>query len=252
MSSKLKSVVVIPARYKSSRFEGKPLAKILGKSMIQRVCELCNDAFDREDIYVATDDIRIKTAVEEAGFKVVMTSNRHLTGTDRIAEASMSIDADIFINVQGDEPIVDPMDITRILEQKIKFPNSVIKGFSKITSDEDPNNLNLVKVVFTEDKRMIYMSRSLLPGVKNIDLDNMDYYKAVCIYAFNKHELQAYANFGRKSDLEFVEDIEILRFLELGIDVRLVETSSASLAVDEPDDIQKVENFITKNQKYRR
>ena len=246
MSRKLKTVVIIPARYKSSRFAGKPLAKILGKPMIQRVCELCNDTFDREDIYVATDDKRIKAKVEEAGFKVVMTSDQHLTGTDRVAEASMSIDADIFINVQGDEPTIDPLDIARILEQKIKFPNSVIKGFSKITLDEDPSNLNLVKVVFTEDKRMIYMSRSLLPGIKNGDLDNMDYHKAVCIYAFNKHELQSYANFGRKSHLEYVEDIEILRFLELGIDIRLVETSSASLAVDEPNDIKKVEDFITK------
>lgn len=246
MSSKLKSVVVIPARYKSSRFEGKPLAKILGKSMILRVCELCNDAFDREDIYVATDDRRIKAVVEEAGFKVVMTSEQHLTGTDRIAEASMSIDADIFINVQGDEPIVDPADITRILEHKLKFPNCVIKGYSKLTSDEDPNNLNLVKVVFTEDKRMIYMSRSIIPGVKNGGANAVDYHKAVCIYAFSKNELKAYADFDRKSALELVEDIEILRFLELGIDVKLVETSSVSLAVDEPDDIQKVENFITK------
>ncbi len=248
MSSSLKVVIVIPARYKSSRFEGKPLAKILGEPMILRVCRLCAKSLDMENIYVATDDNRIKETVEASGFNVVMTSDAHLTGTDRTAEVAGIIDADIYINVQGDEPMIDPADITRIIEEKIKYPNCVIKGFTKITAQEDPDNLNIVKVVFTEDKKMIYMSRSRLPGAKSLKLSNGVYHKAVCIYAFNNNELQAYAKFGRKSELEMVEDIEILRFLDLGIDVRLVETKSASLAVDEIDDISKVENHIMKFQ----
>ena len=248
MSVTLKVVIVIPARYNSSRFEGKPLAKILGEPMILRVCKLCAEVLDMENIYVATDDTRIKETVEAGGFNVVMTSDAHPTGTDRIAEVASLVDADVYINVQGDEPVIDPNDITQIIEEKIKYPNCVIKGFSKITAEEDPDNLNMVKVVFTESKKMIYMSRSRLPGTKNAHCSDTVYHKAVCIYAFNKEELQAYAKFGRKSDLELIEDIEILRFLDLGIDVRLVETKSFSLAVDEPDDILKVEKHIMKFQ----
>jgi len=251
MSSYLKVVIVIPARYKSSRFKGKPLAKILGEPMILRVCKICAKVLDMENIYVATDDVRIKKAVEARGFNAIMTSDAHPTGTDRIAEVSSLIDADIYINVQGDEPVVDPNDITQIIEEKIKYPNCVIKGFSKITAEEDPDNLNMVKVVFTEAKKMIYMSRSRLPGTKNTQYTDTVYHKAVCIYAFNKEELHAYAKFGRKSDLEMIEDIEILRFLDLGIDVRLVETNSTSLAVDEPDDILKVEKHIMKSQQLK-
>jgi 3-deoxy-manno-octulosonate cytidylyltransferase (CMP-KDO synthetase) len=248
MSSSLKVVIVIPARYKSSRFEGKPLAKILGEPMIIRVCKICAQVLDMENIYVATDDVRIKKVVKAGGFNAVMTSNAHLTGTDRIAEVASIIDADLYVNVQGDEPVIDPNDITQIIEEKIKHPNCVIKGFTKIMANEDPDNLNMVKVIFTETKKMIYMSRSKLPGIKNANCKNITYHKAVCIYAFNKKELQAYAKFGRKSDLEMIEDIEILRFLDLGIDVRLVETKSASLAVDELDDILKVEIHIMKFQ----
>jgi 3-deoxy-manno-octulosonate cytidylyltransferase (CMP-KDO synthetase) len=248
MSTNLKVLIVIPARYKSSRFEGKPLAKILGEPMILRVCKICAKALDKQNIYVATDDVRIKQTVEAGGFNAVMTSDSHPTGTDRIAEVAGLIDADIYINVQGDEPVIDPNDITQIIEEKIKYPNCVIKGFSKITAEEDPDNLNMVKVVFTEEKKMIYMSRSRLPGTKNANCSDTVYHKAVCIYAFSKEELQAYAKFGRKSDLEMIEDIEILRFLDLGIDVRLVETKSSSLAVDEPDDILKVEKHIMKFQ----
>jgi 3-deoxy-manno-octulosonate cytidylyltransferase (CMP-KDO synthetase) len=248
MSSHLKVVIVIPARYKSSRFEGKPLAKILGEPMILRVCKICAEVLDMENIYVATDDVRIKQTVEAGGFNAVMTNDAHPTGTDRIAEVASLVDADLYINVQGDEPVIDPNDITQIIEEKIKYPNCVIKGFSKITAEEDPDNLNMVKVVFTEAKKMIYMSRSRLPGTKNAHCSDTVYHKAVCIYAFNKEELQAYAKFGRKSDLEMIEDIEILRFLDLGIDVKLVETKSASLAVDEPGDILKVEKHIMKFQ----
>ena len=212
--------------------------------MILRVCDLCSDTLEKENVYVATDDIRIKETVEEAGYKVVMTSDKHPTGTDRIAEVSDLIDADIYINVQGDEPIVDPTDILKIIREKIEYPNFVIKGYSKIRTDENPDNLNIVKVVFNEDNKLVYMSRSRLPGSKNSSFIESGYNKAVCIYAFNKEELRAFSAFGRKSVLEKIEDIEILRFLDLAIDVRLVETNSHSLAVDEEGDILKVEEYL--------
>lgn len=247
MSKEKKVIIVIPARYKSSRFEGKPLAKILGKPMILRVCDLCAAALEKDNIYVATDDKRIKQKVEQAGYKAVMTSDKHLTGTDRIAEVSELVDADIYINVQGDEPIVDPTDILKIIREKIEYPNFVIKGYSKIRSDENPDNPNIIKVVFNEKNKLIYMSRSRLPGSKNSGFVESGYNKAVCIYAFNKEELKAFSEFGRKSVLEKIEDIEILRFLDLEIDVKLVETNSDSLAVDEEDDILKVEKYLLKN-----
>ena len=231
MSKEKKVIIVIPARYKSSRFEGKPLAKILGKPMILRVCDLCAAALEKDNIYVATDDKRIKQKVEQAGYKAVMTSDKHLTGTDRIAEVSELVDADIYINVQGDEPIVDPTDILKIIREKIEYPD----------------NPNIIKVVFNEKNKLIYMSRSRLPGSKNSGFVESGYNKAVCIYAFNKEELKAFSEFGRKSVLEKIEDIEILRFLDLEIDVKLVETNSDSLAVDEEDDILKVEKYLLKN-----
>lgn len=246
MSHNLKAAILIPARFKSSRFEGKPLAKIMGEPMILRVCRLCAKVSGSEDVYVATDDARIQQVVKDGGFKVVMTSPSHQTGTDRIAEAAERIDADIFINVQGDEPLIDPEDIVRILDEKVRFPNSVIKGYRRIPSDENPENRNIVKVVFTEAKKMVYMSRSCIPGMKSLSDTGHEYHKAVCIYAFNKQELRAYADYGRKSALEAVEDIEILRFLDLGIEVKLVETKSESYAVDEPSDIGKVEKYIAK------
>ena len=243
----MKTVIIIPARYKSSRFPGKPLTLILGKEMILWVAELCSRAISTENIYVATEDYRIKNIVEKAGFNVIMTSDSPLTGTDRLAEAANQIRADIYINVQGDEPLINPSDILKVIEAKKMYPNDVIKGFCKIGDDEDPENLNIPKVIFTEDHRMVYMSRQLIPGSKVKENRPKNYYKAVCIYAFSKKNLNDYANFGRKSILEFHEDIEILRFLDIGTTVRLIETQKGSLAVDIPSDVVRVESEILKN-----
>ena len=245
----MKTVIIIPARYKSSRFPGKPLTPILGKPMILWVAELCAKTLPIEFVYVATEDLRIKKVVEEAGFNVVLTSKEALTGTDRTAEAAKQIDADIYINVQGDEPLLDPTDILSIINSKKKYPKQVINGYCKINNDEDPKSLNIPKVVFNEDHQMIYMSRQLIPGAKSDDIKPPAYFKQVCIYAFNKKELNEYINFGRKGTLEFYEDIEILRFLDIGLSIRVVETKNPSLAVDVPDDVKKVEAQILKKVK---
>lgn len=240
----MKTVIIIPARFKSSRFPGKPLTPILGKPMILWVAELCAKTLPIEFVYVATEDLRIKKVVEEAGFNVVMTSKEALTGTDRTAEAAKQIDADIYINVQGDEPLLDPTDILSIINSKKKYPKQVINGYSRINNNEDPKSLNIPKVVFNEDHQMLYMSRQLIPGVKSDVIKPPVYFKQVCIYAFNKKELNEYINFGRKGTLEFYEDIEILRFLDIGLSIRVVETKNPSLAVDVPDDVKKVEAEI--------
>ena len=237
----MKSIVVILARYKSSRFPGKPLVPLLGKPMILWVAELSSKAVGSENVYIATDDERIAIEVKNAGYQVVMTSEQALTGTDRLAEVAKQIDADIYVNVQGDEPLVEPIDIIKVIEIKKQYPDDVINGVCPLGENEDHKNINIPKVIFTEDNRMIYMSRQAIPGFKDNDNAPSCYYKQVCIYAFSQQELLKYGEFGRKSRVEQSEDIEILRFLEWNQTIRMVETQSGSLAVDVPDDIQEVE-----------
>ncbi|MEO1943091.1 MAG: 3-deoxy-manno-octulosonate cytidylyltransferase [Candidatus Thioglobus sp.] len=240
----MKSVVIIPARYKSSRFPGKPLVNLLGKPMILWVSELSAQAVGKENVYIATDDERISKAVTTAGFNAIMTSNQCLTGTDRLAEAANKIPADIYINVQGDEPLVNPKDILNIIKAKKTHYNEIINGFCPIARDEDPNNVNIPKVIFTENNSLVYMSRQAIPGFKDNSQAPSQYYKQVCIYAFTADELKSYADYGRKSALEASEDIEIIRFLEWGKKIRMVETNPGSLAVDVREDVAKVEQGL--------
>lgn len=241
----MRSVVLIPARYGSSRFPGKPLVKLLGKPMVLWVAELSAKAVGHENVYVATEDRRIADVVEEAGLQVVMTTDDALTGTDRLAQAAVSIEADVFINVQGDEPLVNPDDILRIREAKLMFMDEIINGFSWVSDQEDPHSVNIPKVITNEQNQLVYMSRLAIPGFKDAKNAPLRYKKQVCIYAFTREELTAFRNFGRKSELEQCEDIEILRFLEMNKTIRLVETRPGSLAVDVPEDVAKVESALT-------
>lgn len=240
----MRSVVIIPARFASSRFPGKPLVQLAGKPMILWVAELSAKAVGTENIYVATESQEIFDVVTNAGFQAVMTSDRCLTGTDRLAEAAEKISADFYINVQGDEPLVDPEDIIRVCKTKEKNPNLIINGFSWISPDETPESVNIPKVVTNEIGKLLYMSRSALPGYKEKKLAPTRYKKQVCIYAFTRDELRAFKGFGRKSEIESSEDIEILRFLELDRTILMVETKPGSLAVDVPDDIEPVEKAL--------
>lgn len=242
----MRTVIVIPARYKSSRFPGKPLVELNGKPMIQWVVELSAKTVGEENVYVATEDKRIADVVTKLGYKAVMTSDTCLTGTDRLAEFADKVKADIYINVQGDEPLVNPEDILKIIEAKKANPNEVINGYAVISEKEDPNNINIPKVIFTEDKRLVYMSRQPIPGFKSEKNKPHEFYKQVCIYAFNRHELLDYGKYIKKSTLEYSEDIEIIRFLEWGQTIRMVQTRPGSLAVDIPDDVKNVEKALKK------
>lgn len=242
----MKTVVIIPARYKSSRFPGKPLIHLLGKPMILWVAELSAQAVPKEDVYVATDDQRIAKIVREAGFSVVITSEEALTGTDRLSEAALQIDADIYINVQGDEPIIDPKDIQKVRDKKIESIDAIINAFCWVSDEENVNSVNIPKVITNEHNRLIYMSRNALPGYKDSNNAPEKYKKQVCIYAFTKQELLWFSEFGRKSALEFCEDIEILRFLESEKNILMVESSGGSLAVDVPEDVPHVEAALKK------
>lgn len=241
-----KAVVIIPARYASSRFPGKPLTPILGKPMILWVAELSEKAVGRGNVYIATDDKRIAEAVTSAGYQAVMTSDNCLTGTDRLAEAAQQIDADIYINVQGDEPIINPKDIVRAIEVKEQNMDAIINGYCWLGETENPNSVDIPKIITTENDQLVYMSRSAIPGYKAAKDAPTSYKKQVCIYAFTKEELLWFSEFGRKSELEACEDIEILRFLEADKPILMYETHPGSLAVDKPEDVLAVENAIIK------
>ena len=238
MSKKI--IGIIPARYNSSRFPGKPLIKLLGKPMVLWVAELSSKALGRENLFIATDDERIKNTVEAAGFKVVMTSNSLPTGTDRLAEVARNIKSDIYINIQGDEPTIDPNFITKVVEKKINNPESVICAMSKLNSSDDVFNVNIPKVIVNENTDMVYMSRLAIPGFKNEVNKPKFYYKQVCIYAFNRKQLLSFSDFGRKSKLEKCEDIELLRFLDLKTSIKMVEVEGISYAIDVKEDIDIV------------
>jgi len=240
----MRACVIIPARYASSRFPGKPLVPILGKPMVLWVAELSARAVGKEHVFVATEDTRIAEAVRAAGFSALMTSPDALTGTDRLAEAAEMIDYDIYVNVQGDEPLVEPEDIRHCIALKAHQPKVIVNGYCWIGPEEDPTSVNIPKVIATEAGVMVYMSRNLLPGFKEVQNAPVRYKKQVCIYGFSREDLTAYASFSGKSLLENSEDIEILRFLELDRRILMYECSSGSLAVDVPADVAKVEAVL--------
>ena len=242
----MRTVVVIPARYNSSRFPGKPLIKLCGKPMIEWVMDLSARAVGKKNVYVATDNKKIFNFTIQKKYKAVMTRKNCLTGTDRLAEVAKKVKANIYVNVQGDEPLVKPKDIEKIIKVKKKYPNEVINGYTKIKKNENPNNLNIPKVIFTQKERLIYISRKTLPGFKEKRKKVKAFYKQVCIYAFNRKELLKYGSYGRKSLCEEYEDIEILRFLEWDKPIRLVKTSVGSLAIDVPKDVKKFERLMKK------
>ncbi len=241
-----KKIIIIPARYKSKRFPGKPLAKILKKEMVLRVAQQCINVVGKNNLFVATDNRKIYKKVIDANFKAVMTSEKCLTGTDRVAEAAKKIKSDIYVNVQGDEPLIKANDIKKIISAKIKYPNFVICGYSKLHKTENVSNRNIPKVVINTNDELVYISRAAIPASKKGFNKNSFYNKQVCIYAFNKKELSSFFKIKKKTKLEVVEDIEILRFFELGIKIKMVKLNSKSIAVDEKKDIKIVETFLRK------
>ena len=243
----MKTSIIIPARYGSSRYRGKPLVKILGREMILRVADICKK-IKNVRVFIATDSKKIANVAEKNGYDYIMTSKNCLTGTDRVAEASKKIKSEIFINVQGDEPTISPRDIQKIMNTKKKFPNHVICGYDKIHNFESPKNINLPKVVVNSKGELIYISRALVPGTKKKN-QNINYFKQVCIYAFNKKQLNKFHLKKRKSIIEKMEDIEILRFFEIDEKIKMVKLNSNSVAVDEMSDVKKAEKLLKKRLK---
>jgi 4-hydroxy 2-oxovalerate aldolase len=235
-------VVIIPARYQSTRFPGKPLADMCGKSLIRRVWDKCVEAVAAENVLVATDDERIQAHCVEQGIQVVMTSSKCLTGTDRVCEVAHQVERDIYINVQGDEPLIDPKDILIVLESARRHKSSIINGMCPIKKEQDFRSPNVPKVISAEDGRLLYMSRAPIPTGKNYEFGKAS--RQVCIYSFPRKAILEYGRRKQKSSIEEIEDIEILRFLEMGHSVRMVNVSGSELAVDTKEDLQRAINIL--------
>jgi 3-deoxy-manno-octulosonate cytidylyltransferase (CMP-KDO synthetase) len=239
----MKLAIIIPARYNSSRLPGKPLIKINKIPILIRTYLQCAKAISPKVIYVATDHIKIKKECDKWGVKVVMTSKNCLTGTDRVFEASKKIKADIFINVQGDEPILNPNDLKLLIKQSKKYPNEIISGYCKISRKEDFKSVSIPKIIKSEKEYLIYASRAPVPFNKNKKF--VKAWKQVCIYAFPKKYLKIFYNQKKKTPIEAIEDIEYLRFLELGYRIKTLKMSSKSIAVDTKKDLKKVKKIIS-------
>ncbi|EWS98584.1 3-deoxy-manno-octulosonate cytidylyltransferase [Pseudoalteromonas sp. SCSIO_11900] len=243
----LRYAVLIPARYQSSRFPGKPLAEINGKTMIQHVWEKCVSAVGEDLVYIATDDQRIVNEVKSFGGKALMTSSECLTGTDRLAEANITLNFDFIINVQGDEPMIDPNDIIKIRDIFLEDPTRVVNAYTQISEHEDPYSNTLPKVVVSKSSDLLYMSRAAIPISKSGELQIC--FKQVCIYAFSKSHLNFFATNPEKTPLESIEDIEILRFLENDIKIKMVEVGNFGIAVDTVEDLEKVKLLLNSTEK---
>ncbi len=235
-------VLVIPARYQSSRLPGKPLIPLAGIPMIERTFRRCALGFPAERIVVATDDERVSAHCRSVGIPVAMTSKDCLTGTDRVAAVARFRPADVYINVQGDEPLVSPEDVQAIAAAAAAHPGEIINGMCPIDDETLFRSPTIPKVTARPDGRLLYMSRAAIPTDKEHGFSRA--WRQVCIYAFPAAALQGFAACTQKTPLEQIEDIEILRFLEMGYDVRMIPLSDASIAVDTPDDVKRAEAAI--------
>lgn len=247
----MKSIGIIPARYASTRFPGKPLVDIGGKSMIQRVFEQVSACKSLSEIYVATDDKRIFDHVFDFGGKAVMTSVDHQSGTDRCKEAIENIsvnlsDEDVVINIQGDEPFLKPDQIELLLSCFQEKPNTQIATLLKIIDQEEELcNPNIVKAIVNINLEAIYFSRQAIPynrgSEKNQWIANHDYFKHIGIYAYRFDILNEITKL-EPSSLEKAENLEQLRWIENKYVIQTKFTTTENIAIDTPSDLKKISN----------
>ncbi|WP_273851799.1 3-deoxy-manno-octulosonate cytidylyltransferase [Guptibacillus spartinae] len=237
----MKVIAVIPARHGSTRFPGKPLAQIIDKPMIQHVVEKVQTAKQLDRVVVATDHQEIYDKVLGFGGEAVLTRTDHESGSDRMAEVAAKIDGDLYVNVQGDEPLIRPELIDQIVSIARENETSVVTAKVKLTEEEDISSPNVVKVVTDNHENALYFSRSPIPY--NRSNENIDYYKHLGIYCYPKRVLQQYVTLP-KSTLELTEMLEQLRLLDNGFNIKVIQTSYDAVGVDTPEDILKVEKIL--------
>lgn len=235
-------IAVIPARYKSSRFPGKPLADIHGKPMIWWVYTQAKKVEEISRVIVATDDERIFSACTKLGMDVVMTADTHPTGTDRVCEIADLISADVYVNVQGDEPMLDPETIRAAIRPFLENQDVLATNLmARIHDISEAIDVNVPKVVVNSKSEGVYLSRLPIPYPKGAD--SKGYYRQVCVYGFSRTALQVYKE-NPKEIVESIEDIEILRLIERGVPVKFIEVNSGTVAVDTMKDLEKVRHLM--------
>ena len=241
----MKIIAMIPARYSASRFPGKLMKDLGGKTVILRTFEaaLSTNLFD--EVYVVTDSEVIQKNILDAGGNVIMSKTEHECGSDRIAEAAEFLDTDIVINVQGDEPFIDKTSLSQLIEVFKEDVNKEIDLASlkvEITNQEDIENPNNVKVITDINNLAIYFSRSVIPFHRDKDI-SVKYYKHKGVYAFRK---QALLDFYKTpmTPLEASEKIEAIRYQEIGKKIKMVETAVEAIGIDTPEDLEKAKKYL--------
>ncbi len=240
-------LIVIPARYGSTRFPGKPLVLIAGISLIERVYRLCSKAAAHSMVIVATDDRRIERHVFQFGGRVMMTRRAHPSGTDRVAEVARRFPCDIVINVQGDEPMLDPVVIRKLADAMRREPSLPMATLCHpITNEQDCRDPNVVKVVCDREGYALYFSRAPMPylwRIQNSESRIQNYQRHIGIYSYRRDFLLRYVRWPQSS-LEKAEKLEQLRALERGTPIRVLPTSYHAIGVDVPADVRKVEKAL--------
>ena len=242
----MKKVIVIPARLDSSRLPKKVLLDLNGKTVLQRVYEQCLKVKNVDEVYIATDSLEIKEVCETFTDNVIITKSTHQSGTDRIGEAISSIDCDIVINVQGDEPFIEPSLIEALVNSFSNSDISMASAMSKINNVKDLHNSNVVKVVTDLHNNALFFSRSLLPFPRDIKeisiakevLEKGQFYRHIGIYGYRKDFLLKFVNM-EQSYLEKVEKLEQLRALENGFKIKMIETDSSLMGIDTREDYEE-------------
>jgi 3-deoxy-manno-octulosonate cytidylyltransferase (CMP-KDO synthetase) len=242
----MKKVIIIPARLDSSRLPKKVLLDLKGKTVIQRVYEQCLKVKNVDGVYIATDSIEIKEVCETFTNNVIITKSTHKSGTDRIGEAVSAIDCDIVINVQGDEPFIEPSLIEALVNSFSNSEISMSSAMSKINNVKDLQNTNVVKVVTDLHNNALFFSRSLIPfprDVKEISIANevieeSQFFRHIGIYGYRKDFLLHFVNL-KQSYLEKVEKLEQLRALENGFKIKMIEANSSLIGIDTQEDYEE-------------
>lgn len=237
------AIGVIPARYGSTRFEGKVLADVRGKPMIQWVYEAAKKTKMLDDVIVACDDKRIKDTVEAFGGKAVLTSKDHASGTDRICEAVSFIDVKIVVNIQADEPLIDPVMIASVVRPFADDRSLSMATLKKKIEDyHEITDPNVVKVVTDKQDFALYFSRSIIPYQRDKSV-GINYYKHIGLYAYTKDFLFVFKNLP-ESHLEKLEKLEQLRVLEAGFKIKVLETNVSTIGVDTYEDLERARKAI--------
>ena len=246
-----KATAIIPARYASTRFPGKPLVLIHGLPMIQHVYQRVAQAETVARVVVATDDLRIEQAVKAFGGEVVMTRSDHPTGTDRLAEVAEQLDAELIVNVQGDEPLINPQMVDQAVAPLLADPTLKMGTLaSQIDAIEDFYNPNVVKVVKDNQGLALYFSRAPIPWPRDLtreqlaeSLAEVALYRHIGLYVYRRDFLLQYPHLP-KTHLESLENLEQLRALELGVQLHVAETEFACHGVDTPEDLERVARLM--------